>query len=233
MWIRRYYRGFMHARGYRIERIGEENLPEGAAILAPNHRSIWDGLVVIWALRHRVPGTVGKSSLFKIPILAQLLALGDVMPVPHGKKAHPEDGSRPKMNDSVRDRIANRIFGRGRMLQIFPEGGVYHTAGITDVKSGAVSMAYRYNVPIVPVGIGGVEDNKKTRRHMRSGLIVVVFGKPIDVQKWMSDNGYALLDDVDERRAAYARFNYTVLVPAMQAVYDEAEARALANSHIQ
>lgn len=228
MWIRRYYRGFMHAKGYRIERIGEENIPNGAAILAPNHRSIWDGLVVIWALRSRVPGTVGKNSLFKVPVLAQLLKLADVMPVPHGKKAGQPGHEKEKMADSVKDRIAHRIFGRGRMLQIYPEGGVYHTAEVSDLRSGAVSMAYRYNVPIVPVGIGGVEHNKETRRLKRTGLVVVVFGKPINAAEWLVANGFTLrtIDDLEERKALYARFNTEVLAPAMQAVYDAAEARA-------
>jgi 1-acyl-sn-glycerol-3-phosphate acyltransferase len=215
----------MHLRGYHIKRIGEENLPIGAAILVPNHRSIWDGLVMGWSIRGRVPGTVGKNSLFKIPILAQLLKLADVMPVPHGKKSLDGSGKTESMKPSVKERIGDRIFGRGRMLLIFPEGGVFHRPEVTNLKAGAVSMAVRHGVPIVPVGIGGAEKGKRT------GTIVTVIGQPIDVIDWMVNNGYTAktMDDVTERQALYARFCEEVLVPAMQDVYDTAEVASLTN----
>jgi 1-acyl-sn-glycerol-3-phosphate acyltransferase len=225
MWARRTYRGFMHLRGYHIKRIGEENLPTGAAIPTPNHRSIWDGLIMGWSIRGRVPGTVGKNSLFKIPILAQLLKLADVMPVPHGKKSLDGSGKTESMKLSVKERISDRIFGRGRMLVIFSEGGVFHRPEVTNLKAGAVSMAIRHNVPIVPVGIGGVEKGKRT------GTIVTVIGQPIDVTDWMVDNGYTerTIDDVAERQALYAYFCEEVLVPAMQVVYDAAEVTSQTN----
>ena len=59
----------------------------------------------------------------------------------------------------------------GRVLSVFPQGGISDEGSMSDIKSGAVLMALQANVPIVPMYI-----HKRRRWHCRR---TVVIGKTI------------------------------------------------------
>ncbi|MGN1410627.1 MAG: lysophospholipid acyltransferase family protein, partial [Eubacteriales bacterium] len=60
---------------YRIERVGVENIPEDGAILASNHTSFSDVLVISAAAKRQVR-YMAKKELFKTPLKPLITALG-------------------------------------------------------------------------------------------------------------------------------------------------------------
>ena len=65
--------------------VGLENLPEGGAILCPNHASFWDPFVVAMALPVDSRLTVmAKDELFHYPVVGWFLRKVGAFPVKRG-----------------------------------------------------------------------------------------------------------------------------------------------------
>ena len=150
-------------RLYRIHVTGEENIPEGGAIVASNHTAFSDVLVISASTKRQVR-YMAKKELFKIPLPAQLIkALG----------AYPVDRGGADVG-SIKRTIT--MLEEGELIGIFPQG---HRHGkkdprTTEVKAGVGMIAYRSKVPIVPVYL----DSKRGKTGMfRKNY--VTFGKPI------------------------------------------------------
>ena len=63
---------------------GLENVPQGGAIIAPNHQSIWDIPLVALALAGRRTYFMAKSELFRNPIFARIIRTLLAFPVRRG-----------------------------------------------------------------------------------------------------------------------------------------------------
>ena len=131
---------------------GTENIPrEGPAILAPNHRSFFDLFALVMLSRRlgRSLRVMTKAELCAAPILGPtLLAMGAV-PVDR-------DGSaRDAFN------LARTVLDRGELLVVMPEGTIPRGEAFGEpalqLKAGAVRLAKRCDVPLVPVGMIGTE----------------------------------------------------------------------------
>ncbi len=148
---------------WRIQVSGEENIPEGGAIVASNHTAFSDVLVISASTKRQVR-YMAKKELFKIPLLAQLIRGLGAYPVNRGGA----DVSSIKLTISMLE--------AGELIGIFPQG---HRHGkkdprTTEVKAGVGMIAYRSKAPIVPVFI----DNARGK----TGIFrknYVTFGKPI------------------------------------------------------
>ncbi|MBP3367791.1 MAG: 1-acyl-sn-glycerol-3-phosphate acyltransferase [Clostridia bacterium] len=148
---------------WRIQVSGEENIPEGGAIVASNHTAFSDVLVISASTKRQVR-YMAKKELFKIPLLAQLIRGLGAYPVNRGGA----DVSSIKLTISMLE--------AGELIGIFPQG---HRHGkkdprTTEVKAGVGMIAYRSKAPIVPVFI----DNARGK----TGILrknYVTFGKPI------------------------------------------------------
>jgi len=94
---------------YRVHPVGSENVPEGGVILAANHTSFADVLVLSAASKRQLR-YMAKKELFKIPLLAPLIkALG----------AYPVDRGGSDVG-SLKKTIA--MLEEGEMIGIFPQG---------------------------------------------------------------------------------------------------------------
>ena len=148
---------------WRIQVSGEENIPEGGAIVASNHTAFSDVLVISASTKRQVR-YMAKKELFKVPLLAQLIRGLGAYPVNRGGA----DVSSIKLTISMLE--------AGELIGIFPQG---HRHGkkdprTTEVKAGVGMIAYRSKAPIVPVFI----DNARGK----TGILrknYVTFGKPI------------------------------------------------------
>lgn len=127
-----------------VHLIGIENLPpEGAFVLAGNHLSMLDP-ILLCALLPRYPYFMSKQELFRHPLLAWFLRQAGAFPVDRS------GGDLWAMDH------ARRILQSGNVLGIFPEGTRSRQDGILGKgKTGAVRLALESNVPIVPVAIVG------------------------------------------------------------------------------
>ncbi|MCC6123661.1 MAG: MFS transporter [Pirellulales bacterium] len=129
---------------YRVKVEGLENIPETGAILAPNHVSWVDGVLVGLATpRH--PRMVVFADYFEKPWIAWFGRLGRVIPIKPGRKS---------MVQSLR--AARDALQRGELVCVFPEGGITRTGAIREFKPGILTILRGTNAPVVPVYIDGL-----------------------------------------------------------------------------
>lgn len=165
----------------KIEVEGEENLPvEGAYVLAPNHYSNFDPLVmavVLWRLG-RAPRFMAKESLFRVPVFGWALRVTGMVPV-----------SRSSSASAARDTIkaSQQLVELGRGVVVYPEGTLTRDPELWPMrgKTGAVRLALAGGIPIIPLAHWGVQEIMprygKLRPWPLRRPVRVVFGEPIDV----------------------------------------------------
>jgi 1-acyl-sn-glycerol-3-phosphate acyltransferase len=124
---------------------GREHLPkEGAYILAPNHRSYLDtpfAGAIDWQRRR----FMGKDTMWKYPRLGRVFSALGAFPVTRGTADR----------EALKRAIA--VLDAGEPLVLFPEGERKQGREVQPLFDGAVFVAVKAGVPIVPVGIGGSE----------------------------------------------------------------------------
>ena len=148
---------------YRIEAHGVENIPADGAIVASNHTSFADVLVISAAAERQVR-YMAKKELFRIPLLAPLIkALG----------AYPVNRGGPDVS-SIKRTI--ELIEGGELIGIFPQGHRYggQDPRTTEIKAGIGMITYRTKAPVVPVFLDG--QSGKTRMFRKN---VITFGEPI------------------------------------------------------
>lgn len=139
---------------FRLEVIGEENIPgEGPVVLASNHISNWDPIIIGAAISKRRIYYMAKEELFKIPVLASIVRYLGAFPVKRGK------GDRKAL------KWAFGILADNKLLGLFPEGTRSKTGELQPFQSGAAMLALKGKAQVIPTFIVG---SKK-----------VVFGEPI------------------------------------------------------
>ena len=144
---------------FPMRTVGLEHLPEGGALICPNHTSGWDPILVAIAMP-RTAGMVfmGKEQLFRIPPLGWLFRKLGAFPVKRGG------------NDLTSRKTAMKVLGGGNRLLVFPEGTRVEEQGEVEAKGGVTMMAVRTGVPMVPVYCGG--------KHKFLRKTTIVFGEP-------------------------------------------------------
>ena len=139
--------------------IGRENIPDGPAILCPNHTRMSDPFFVAYAmtLKHR-PQVMAKAELISIPVLGWLLEKAGVFAVERGK------------SDVGAIKRAMKCLKGGDKLLMFPEGTRSQDENMGDAKTGVAMLSVRTGTPILPIYIPA---EKKW-----FGRTPVVFGEP-------------------------------------------------------
>src|SRR5262249_15228540 len=152
-----------------VEHHGVENVPEeGAVIIAGNHPSYLDPLLVGLPIRRTIR-FMAWDALFKDPLLGQVIKAAGAFPVDirkgRGEAAY---------------RQALRALESGEALGVFPEGQRSDQAEMGDLRAGIARLAIETGAPIVPVTIGGaMRAWPKWRLLPRSAKIVVRYHEPI------------------------------------------------------
>lgn len=146
---------------YRAEVHGQENVPkEGGAIIAANHISLWDPPFVGAFCPRRV-SFMAKKELFENSIFSSIITSLGAFPVNRGAA------------DRNAIKTALTVLGEGKCLGLFPEGTRSKSGKLGEPEAGIGLIAYKANVPIVPVAITGTNGK---------GLFpkfTIRFGKPI------------------------------------------------------
>jgi 1-acyl-sn-glycerol-3-phosphate acyltransferase len=161
----------------RVE--GVEHLPAiGPAILAPNHLSFLDSVVLIGVLPRRIT-YVGKSEYLDSWKTRYLFPAVGMIPI---------DRSRGKASMVALDQAAE-VLDRGELFGIFPEGTRSRDGKLHKGRTGVARLAMSTGAPVIPVGITG------TDRIQPPGASVprpfrrcqVTFGRPISPSPYTDD----------------------------------------------
>lgn len=122
----------------RVE--GLENLPEEPAVICCNHSGILDPAWVLgWAKLPKLARTMAKKELFCNRFLTWFFTKVGAFPVDRGS------------TDISAIKNAMQTLKGGRSLLIFPEGTRIRKGKKSEPHSGAMLIASRMQVPIVPV----------------------------------------------------------------------------------
>ncbi len=147
---------------FRLRFRGLEHIPaDGPAIVAANHLSVLDGIVLGLASveRGRIVRFLAAAEWFERPSIAWALRLYRQIPVRRGE------------GDSGALDAAIATLRAGALAGIFPEGRVTRGPGLERGRTGVARIALAVGAPVVPVGIWGTQ-----ARWPRSGL---TFRRPL------------------------------------------------------
>ena len=150
--------------GYRVQ----GGVPaKGPFILAANHTSYLDALLVGGASRRRLRFLM--TDLFENSrILGWFFAWNRVIYVK-------EDGSNRQMFRDALDSLE-----AGETLGIFPEGGISDDGRLQPLKPGTLALAARKQVPVVPMYVDGAYAAfPRTARLPKPARITICIGEPI------------------------------------------------------
>jgi 1-acyl-sn-glycerol-3-phosphate acyltransferase len=183
---------FVRVAGVRVRVKGVERIPKGVCLFAPNHTSSADAPAVVGAIPRRI-AVLLKESLFKWPIVGQAFRSVHFIPV----------------NRSVRDSAiasvekAAEAMKQGQSFLIYPEGTRSPDGRLQEFKKGAVVMAIKAGVPIVPMVCSGAHRIMgKKSLVIHPGEIVVEFLEPIDAAQYSFEEREALNQKVHDAMAA-------------------------------
>jgi len=183
---------------FKLEIQDGRKLPrEGAFVLAPNHMSEIDPLVValaVWRLG-RAPRFMAKESLFRVPVLGWVLRTTGMVPVARATSAAAARATLEASESLVR-------LGRG--VIVYPEGSLTREPDLWPMrgKTGAVRLALAGGIPIIPMAQWGAQQvlpryGKLKLWPLRRRVRVIV-GDPVDLSAYTgSASQTALVEATD------------------------------------
>jgi 1-acyl-sn-glycerol-3-phosphate acyltransferase len=155
---------------FRLSVNGAEHVPkEGAAIVAPNHKSFWDSFFIGVATKRHLR-FMAKTELIEARYGRLLVRLG-AFPVRRGEA------------DADALETARTVLEQGGLLALFPEGTrIRDPDELGHPRRGAGRLALEARAPLVPAAIVGTEDLfagpiPKPKR------VQVAFAEPISVSE--------------------------------------------------
>ncbi len=158
----------------KIRVTGREKLPaEGAFVLAPNHYSEFDPLIVavaVWRLG-RAPRFMAKESLFRVPVLGWILRATGMIPVARSSSA---SAAKQTMSQSA------ELVEHGRGVIVYPEGTLTRDPDLWPMrgKSGAVRLALAGDIPLIPMAQWGTQ---AIMGRYQKGLSLWPLRKPVNI----------------------------------------------------
>jgi len=153
---------------YRLQVVGKENIPVGAALIAANHASYFDPAVIGGVFPEEIM-FMAKKSLFNHKIFGWIIRKLNSLPVERG----------------VADRATFRkVLGglaRGKKVLIFPEGERSFDGKVGQLLPGLGFLAYSAKCPILPVYLSGTHEAwpRGSKKPKLFGKITCTYGKPL------------------------------------------------------
>ena len=183
---------FVKAVGVKVRIEGLDRIPPGVCLFAANHTSAADAPAVVGAIPRRV-AILLKESLFKWPIAGQAFRSAHFIPVNRGTR----DSAVASLEK------ATEAMKAGQSFLIYPEGTRSPDGRLQEFKKGAVVMAIKAGVPIVPMVCSGAHHiMEKKSLVIHPGEIVVEFLPPIDAAHYSFDERDDLNQKVHDAMAA-------------------------------
>ncbi|WP_309129400.1 lysophospholipid acyltransferase family protein [Microbacterium sp.] len=208
----------------KIRTTGADKLPrEGAFVLAPNHYSEFDPLIVAIAVYRagRLPRFMAKETLFRVPVLGWVLKRTGMVPVARASSA---SSAKQTMQQS------RELVQRGRGVIVYPEGTLTRDPDMWPMrgKSGAVRLALAGDIPLIPMAQWGTQHimgryQKGISLWPLRKKVQVMIGDPVDLSDLRGRGGEpavlneatrrlmdaitALLEQIRDEKAPAVRWN--------------------------
>ncbi len=169
--------------GIRVEISGQQHLnPQQTYIFVGNHTSQAD----IWTFQGYFPHSfrwIAKKELFSLPLFgAAMKAVGFIS----------IDRSRGRQAVQSLNDAAQRI-AEGSSVLIFPEGTRSPDGRLRQFKTGAIMLAIKAGVPVVPVGFNGTHQVlPKGHLVARGGRVVIRIGEPLETSGFKAKDKQSL-----------------------------------------
>ena len=142
-------------------------LPDGPIILAANHRSFIDPLVLGSAVERRVTFMM-TARYYDLPALNWFFRMSRCIVV---------DDEKPDNRKALRDSLES--LDAGQVVAIFPEGHISPDGALRAAQPGMGWLARKSGAPVFPVWLGGTREVlAKGERRLRSSHVTVRMGAP-------------------------------------------------------
>ncbi|HQR75184.1 MAG TPA: MFS transporter [Burkholderiaceae bacterium] len=170
---------------YRVRSINTDSIPaEGAAVLACNHVSFVDAVLIMGASPRPIR-FVMDHRIFKIPLMNWFFKNAKAIAIAPAR----ED---PKMLERANQRI-DAALAEGDLVCIFPEGKITFDGELSPFKQGVQKIVERVPVPVYPMALrglwgsffsryGGAAFSRPVEARLRRGLrskVELVVGEPL------------------------------------------------------
>jgi 1-acyl-sn-glycerol-3-phosphate acyltransferase len=163
---------FYAALGCRARRIGPCTVPrEGPVILAANHVSGVDPIVIQGTCSHRVVSFIVAREHYARPLAGAIMRLADCIPIDR------ENPSKSFLTGCL------RLLNGGGCLGIFPQG-TYAPPGAPEpeARAGVGLLALRTGATVIPCRItGGTYTDSPFRAYFRRHTVRISYGPPLDL----------------------------------------------------
>lgn len=165
------FRVILKISGVKVTVIGEENIPDEAALFIGNHRSIFD-VLILYVRFKRLTGFIAKDSIEKVPSLRVWMRHLYCLFL---DRKDPRSGM--KIVLEAIEHIKNGI-----SICVFPEGtrNKGEELSILPFKEGTMKIATKTGCPIVPVSMNNtaaIFENHFPK--VKKTHVVLEYGKPI------------------------------------------------------
>ena len=131
----------------RVQVTGLENFPsQGPALIVTNHVGDADVILALAFLPVQLDGW-GKAELYDYPILGVIMRVYGIIWVHRGRA------------DRRAIRAALKGLQEKRFVAVAPEGRESLTGGLESGTNGAAYLAYKSNVPLLPITFTGTEND--------------------------------------------------------------------------
>jgi 1-acyl-sn-glycerol-3-phosphate acyltransferase len=171
LFARGWARTILAFSGVRVTVRHAERFPRESVVLASNHESYADVLVILANVPMQVR-FLAKRSIFRIPILGWSIRAAGFVPVDRG------DSTR----GAAAVETALQRLTSGRSLVVFPEQTRSRTGELGVFKKGAALLALKAQRPLLPIGIAGTRGVlPRGGWNMSPGPVALVIGEPLEV----------------------------------------------------
>jgi 1-acyl-sn-glycerol-3-phosphate acyltransferase len=161
---------FQWLGGLRLK--SRTNVPQrGGVLLCPNHVCDADPAVMFVAMP-RPAHFMAKAELFDIRFLGKLIIFCNAFPIKRDSA------------DRSALRRAEELLKAGEAVVVFPEGGGNHENTLQPLQPGALLIALRAKVPVVPVALKNTNNilpYGEVRPRRSPVPVEVIFGEPLDL----------------------------------------------------
>lgn len=132
----------------RLHLTGEDQLPDGRFLIVSNHRSNYDPIATVWALRRHDIGFITKPENLRIPLAGPMIFRANYLPI---NREDPREAI--KTIRAATDLIKNDVVSIG----VYPEGTRSRTGEMLPFHNGVFKIAQKSTAPIVVMSIQNTE----------------------------------------------------------------------------